>query len=299
LRLVWETDSRSAGSLCPWGKIIPGMRGDDAWRDIGLSLLGLALFSAFLNDRAERTLRRDLECTWPGSRFQVRLEPSGLYGALAGRVFRGTVRGEGIRTEDLPFRVEPGGGLQGRLRTLRLDLSDLTLRGVPFRSLSADIPDVRVDAWRGFASGHLTIRRAGEGTAIAQFTEEGLQQYLQRRRPALRELRLRLRPEGAEARATATLFVAPASVTVRAQVEIEDGRRINAVGAKVYVDDRLVAPALADRLMQMLNPLIDVERDLGLGDWVRLTHAELGDGLLTVYGSITIPNKPARVEKHP
>src|SRR5688500_16740285 len=139
----------------------------------GVTLLGLALFSGIAAERARFAAKRDLESAIPGSKFHVSVVPRGILGLAVGEAESATVRGKGFTVQDLPFHIEPRGGLLARIRTLNLDLTDIMLRGLPVKSLTAAIPRVRVDGMRVLFNGHFTIRGAESGTGVAVITADG------------------------------------------------------------------------------------------------------------------------------
>src|SRR5688572_31384248 len=97
----------------------------------GITLLGLALFSGIAAERARFAAKRDLEQAIPDSRFQVSVVPRGILGLAVGEAESATVRGKGFTVQELPFHIEPRGGLIARIRTLKLELTDITLRELP------------------------------------------------------------------------------------------------------------------------------------------------------------------------
>jgi hypothetical protein len=72
---------------------------------------------------------------------------------------------------------------------------------------------------------------------------------------------------------------------------VGEGRFLSAVGASVKVSGQEVPAVLTQHLLSALNPIIDVEHDLGLSDWLFVTSVEVGQGILTVRARVTIPVK--------
>ena len=268
----------------------------DFLKGAGITLLGLVLFSGFAAERARYAARRDLERAIPGSSFQVSVVPRGFLGLAVGEVDSATVRGKGFAVQNLPFTVEPRGGLLARLRTLKLELSDISLRDLPVKTLTASIPRVQVDGFRVLFNGHFTIRGAESGTGVAVITAEGLREFMAKKRPEFRELTVKLTPGEALVSGHAAVFLGPTPLEARVKIGVSEGRYLNAADAIVKLNGKEIPALLTQRLLQGLNPIIDVDRDLGLGDWLYVTSAEVGEGILTVRGRVTIPRKVAAVK---
>jgi hypothetical protein len=210
---------------------------------------------------------------------------------VIGHAYRATISGGGFASDTLPFALEPGGGARARVRHLVLDLQNIVLRDLPIRSLQADIPFVELDGLRALFSGHITLRSAQEGRGVAIITEEGLAQFLQKRRSQFRNLEIRLFAGEAFVKMETVLLVAPTQVQARAKIGIAEGRFLNAIDAVVSVGGKPLPAALTEKLLRSLNPILDIDRDLGLRDWLYVTDAEIGEGILTVRARVTIPQK--------
>ncbi len=266
----------------------------DALKDVGIALFGLAFFTGLLTGRAQHAAARDLHRALPGAPIQVTVESRGVFGMAVGQAYRVSITGSDFSAARLPFQLERGGGILASARHLELDLHNIVLADLPVQSLRADVPFVKVDGVRALFSGHLTLREAQAGTGVAVLTPEGLAAFLSKKRPELQNIRVRLTRGEATVAARTSIFVGLTDVEARAKVAIADGRYLNAVNATVMMNGKPLAPALAERLLGSLNPIIDVERDLRLSDWLYVTDAEIGDGTLTVRARVTIPRKEGR-----
>ena len=255
------------------------------------TLVGLAFFSGIASERARYAARRDLERAIPDSRFEVAIQPRGLLGYVTGDLESARITGRGFTIEQLPFTIEPRGGIHARLAKLELKLQDVSVRALPLQSLEAVIPGVRVDAARVLFNGHFTIRAAGEGIGEAVISESGLSQFIARKRPEFSDLNVTLQPGEALVRGRATLLIAPAPIEARVTLGVSEGRYLNAVEAAVKLNGQAVPAALTERLLQSLNPIIDVERDLGLGQWLYATGVAVEHGILKVRARVSIPLK--------
>jgi hypothetical protein len=262
---------------------------DDVVKDLGYAVIGLTLFSSLMTGRAQYAASRDLHRALPGANLNVRVDSRGVFGMALGQAYRVRIDGSHFGTATLPFALEPGGGPTAEARHLQLHLNDVVLAGLPVALLDADIPYVHVDAGRALFSGHLTLRSARPGTGIAVITEEGLAHFLASTRPQLADVRVSLGDQGISVRARTGLLLGMADVEVQAGLAVRQGRYLDAVDARVTVGGREVPTSLASRLMAMLNPVLDVERDLHLGDWLYVTGLVFQQGSVIVHARVTIP----------
>jgi hypothetical protein len=180
------------------------------------------------------------------------------------------------------------------VRHLELDFHDIVLHDLPVRSLNADVPFAKADAVRVLFDGHFRIRAAGVGSGTAVATSEGLRAFLTKTRPQFQDLQIKLVPGEAFVTAKAALFGPTTLIEARAKLAVADGRYLNAVDATVVLNGSPVSAAVTASLLRILNPVIDIERDLKLGKWLYVTGAEIGDGILTVRAKVTIPLKDGK-----
>lgn len=264
---------------------------NDGLRDAGYAVLGLALLSWILTDRVSHAARRELKTAFPTAHFDICVTPRGLLGMTVGQAYKAKISGGGFSAEKLPFRIEPGGGTVAGIRHLELDLHDIVLRDLGVQTLKADIPFVKADAGRVLFDGHLRFRGAGEGTGTAVLSEGQIERFLAKKRPQFQDLKVKLTSGEALISGKVNVLLPGTPFEAKTSVGIQDGRYLNAVNATVKLGDKPVLPSLALQMQQIVNPIIDVDKDLGLGEWLYITSAEIGEGILTVRGRVHIPAK--------
>ena len=71
-----------------------------------------------------------------------------------------------------------------------------------------------------------------------------------------------------------------------------DGTKLELTDAKIYFDWRRADPPGAQALLDLLNPVIDLNKDLGLHGAISVTKLRLRDGVLFIEGDTTIPIRP-------
>jgi hypothetical protein len=252
-------------------------------------ILGLALFAGFLNHRAERAIVHDLSRSAKGGELHANVRPRGLFGLLVGQGDTARVWGKGFTTEDLPFKVTSGSGLRARVRTLKFDFEDFTLRGAQVKRFSAVIPSVNLDIFRAFFDDRIVVRTAGEGTAEAVVDEKSLADFVTRKYPQLTDVEVKLLDGRILVGGNVNLLGAKTRLDAVSNLAIKDGRYVNAVDMTVALNNKEAAPFLRDTIINNLNPVLDFEKDLGLGGYFYATSLEMGKGLLTVRGRAMVP----------
>jgi hypothetical protein len=260
----------------------------DRLRDIGLALLGLALLNSAAKVWSEQALEKSLREQMRGGRIHVRVESSGLYGMLVGRAALARVTGTGVRIEELPFLVRAGGGMRSEVRSVRLDLRDVTFRGLDIRRMSVDLPDVSLDVDNLLFHDRLVLRRAGGGRVSFGVAPESIAAFARRRYPALQDVEVRLSDGEVRLAAALPLFGTVRRISAQGGLQLDEGGRVVLKDPDVRLDGRPTEPGLRSALLSALGPLLDVERDLGLRDVLRLDRVEVRAAELLLSGQVTI-----------
>lgn len=263
----------------------------DTLKDAGIAIAGLFLFSWLLNQRAEHAVKQEVARAVRGMDIHATVAPRGLFGLAVGQAYRVRVFGSGFQTDTIPFRLVPGGGLRASVRHLTLDFQNVTLRNLTVRSLRADIPFVTLDANQVFWNERIVLRTAGQGRGEAVLEAEALRVFLARKFPALKEPRVTLLPGRAQLNAEVLLFGVRSQIEARGRLAVLEGRYILIVDPLLRVNGKETTPQFAQAALKPFNPILDIEKDLGLGGFVTVEDVEIGEGILTVRGRATVPRQ--------
>jgi hypothetical protein len=90
----------------------------------------------------------------------------------------------------------------------------------------------------------------------------------------------------------AELLLLSTDFTVIARLEPAEGSRLNLAHARVLFDGTPADAALEKVLLDILNPVVDLDRDLGLSGAMKVEKVRLRDGVLRASGATTIPSRP-------
>ena len=262
----------------------------DELKDAAVVIFSLALLSGITRWRGEHALTHDLSRSLKGGHIETDIEPRGLLGLITGNSSVTTVRGRGFATDELPFKLDRGGWAKVHVSRLRFEFEDFKLKNLPVRKLTAEFPGVSLDAGKIAFDERIVIRRAGEGKAEAVVGAEALQQFISRKYSSLKDVTIRLTGGWAEVAATAPVVGGSSRIDGRCRFTPVDGKFIYATDATFHLNGKDATPAMTQMLLKMLNPIVDSDKDMGLGRFVYLTEVTVGEGTVTLRGRVRVPD---------
>lgn len=264
----------------------------DRLRDICLTLLGLALLNGAVKMRSEQALAKSLRDQMRGGRIHARVESSGLYGMLVGRAAVARVTATGCTLDDLPFRMRSGGGMRSEVRALQLALRDITFRGLPVRRMEVDVANVSLDIDNILFHDRLVVRRAGDGRATFAIAPDAIAGFARRRYPFLQDVEVHLAPGSVRLAAVLPLLGSLRRVSAEGGLRIDPGGVLALDASDVRIDGRTAEPGLRSAMLATLGPLLDIRRDLGLGDVLMLDRVEVLPDEVVLSGRVTLTPPP-------
>jgi hypothetical protein len=228
------------------------------------------------------------------ARVAVEVDLHGWWGGLTGDVGRATILASEFSTPGIPLFVEPERSRRGRLRELRLDLRDFTLAGLRIEALEARIPDCRYDLGLAQRQRKFRLSRSGEGTGWVRVREADLAAFVLRKFPEIKQVQITLKGGHVLVDGLGEFLIFQTRFFAVARLEPVDGRRLILAEAKIYLDGWRPADEEARRaLLGVLNPVVDLDKDLGLAGAIDLERIEIRDGVLIGWGRTRIPTRPA------
>ena len=262
-------------------------------------LLLLALFGFGLGignaeiSRFEREAAAEISAGLSGDsrKVQVDVVPDGL-AVVWGSLSRATITASDYSLEELPFFTDPERSQSGRIGELRLRLSNFHLRGLRIEELRADIPGCRYDF--GLARSERTFRlsRSGVGTGSVKILEQDLADYIVLKYAEVKSATVRVYKDVVWVEGYGEFLIFKTDFAIIAKLTAVDGTKLNLTDAKIYFDWRRADPASAQALLDLLNPVIDLDADLRLHGAISVTSIRLRDGVLVIDGETKIPVRP-------
>lgn len=209
--------------------------------------------------------------------------------ALFGDVHRVMITAGAFSSEELPFLTEPKRSQRGFLREFVVDMTDFRLRGLHVDQLHLDIPDSRFDFAAALHRNEFHLTRSGMGTANVTISQADLAAFIRRKYPNVKDVELRIDGDKLFLDGRAVFLGASTHFSVVARLETTDGVRLNLARARILLEGRPAEPALADLLVRTINPVVDLNADLGLEGAVRVEAMVLRNGVLKATGKVVIP----------
>lgn len=243
--------------------------------------------------RFERAAAAEIRSKLTGEspKVNVKVELNGI-ASLWGDLRSATISASAFATEGLPLFTEPERRRSGKLGTLRLRLSDFTLAGLRVESLSADIPGCRYDFGLVVSRRVFRLSRSGVGTGTVVLLEKDLEAFILKKYREIKRVTVKIDKDKVFVDGYGEFLIAKTNFQVIASLEPIDGTKLSLTNARIYFDWRRADEPARKVLLDTLNPVVDLQRDLGLYDAVTVEGLRLRDGKLTAWGSTRIPVKP-------
>ncbi|GIV20466.1 MAG: hypothetical protein KatS3mg023_2217 [Armatimonadota bacterium] len=242
--------------------------------------------------RLERSAERHILRQLGGSgQVQVQIQPRwGALGVLLARADTIRVQASGFRASQMPFWTEPPIPVwRGQAESVQIVLERFSLRGFPIRRLEATIPHVSLDSREAAFRLRIRLFGAGWGEGRVTLDEEGLTEFVRRRLPGVQSPRVRVTSSAIYITGELAVLLTAWRFEARGRVAVRNGRQIVIEDAQVSVEGENLPPAVVQKVIAALNPVLDVELDLNLGSAFLIERVEQEEGLVKLVGRATVP----------
>lgn len=242
--------------------------------------------------RLERAAERQILQQLGGSgQVQVHIQPRwGALGVLLARAETIRVHASGFRTAQMPFFTEtPVPAWRGRADNVQIVLEDFYLGGLPVRHLEATVPDISLDSREAALRLRIRLFGAGWGNGWVTIDEESLTEFVRRRLPEIHSPHVHVTPSDVRITGELVALLTPWRFEAKGGVGVRDGRQVVVENVQVRVEGEELPPAVVQKIVAALNPVLDVERDLRLGGAFVVERVEQGNGFLKLIGRATVP----------
>lgn len=264
---------------------------DDTAKGVTIGLLVLLLFHGSLESRARRASERQMREAFPSGgvvRAVVHSQPP--FGLYANDINTLDLYGNGVSSDPLPFVQTPRSGIKGHIRRLRLHLVDSMLKGLPISRLYAEIPHVTYDIGWAVNKNRLLIRGAGTGSIEVAISKGTIEAYaLKKYQRTISDVTIELNNNTLLMDGHLLILGAKARFTLAGALVTRDGRYVDIVATSVRLNGATMDSASTQRFLNNINPILDVDRDFQLGEYVRFTRVGARDQSIIIDGIATIP----------
>jgi hypothetical protein len=243
----------------------------------------------------ERLAANDIRSKLNGDRMHVSVKTklNGVLGGALGDLSMVTIRADAFETPALPLFTEPQLSHAGKVRTLRLELSDFTLAGLHCDRLEATIPDCRFDYNLALRHHQIRLSQSGTGDGLVRIAQKDLEAYILKKFREIKRVSVTITPKGITVEGYGEFLVISTNFSVEATLASPDGRTIELANCKILFDGRPAEAQASRVLLDTLNPVVDLPKDLKLLDAISVKGIRLGNGYLEAWGKTKIPVKPS------
>ncbi len=246
----------------------------------------------------EKTAAREIRERLGGGEIQVKIEPDGVDGLVQGRLNTLTVRARDFTLNGLPFTLTPERPQSGRIRQFVILMENARLRGLRAEWATAVIPEVRYDKGLALSRRIFRLSATGIGTCEIVVNEADLAAYLQRKyATSLREVAVQITPEQTTVQGIVALFGSEVRFRAVGTLAPRNGRYLDLAEVTIEIEGANLPPESANLLRQFLNPIIDIDRDLGIYDGIAVERVQSELGRMRALGKVWIPHPSSTGEK--
>ena len=263
----------------------------------------LALFAILLTlgrgaiREIEKNAAREIRQRIGDGTFTVRIEPDGVDGLAQGRLKTLTVHARDFTLNGLPFTLEPERPQSGRIKQFIMQMTNAHLRGLRAERAIAFIPEVYYDKSLALRKRIFRLSATGIGACEIVVNETDLAAYILRKyAPYIREVAVQITAEQTTVQGVAALFVGEVRFKAVGKLAPRDGRYLDLAEVRIEIEGANLPAESANLLRQFLNPIIDIERDLGLYDGLAIDTVISELGKMRALGRVWIPERGTRQE---
>lgn len=237
----------------------------------------------------EKTAAREIQQRI-GGKISVRIELDGARGLTEGKIKQLTVRAQGFTLDGFPFTLEPERPKSGHIRRFVMYLQDARLRGLRAETAWAEIPDIYYDRQLALSRRIFRLSDTGVGPAEIVVTQDDLADYIRRKyAPYIREVRVNITPTQTLVEGVTVLLTSEVRFRAMGVLKPREGRYLDLAEAQIEIEGAELPPQAVELLRQWLNPIIDLERDLGIYDGLYVDSVVSEAGRMRAVGKAWIP----------
>lgn len=252
-------------------------------------LAGAGLIDSEIS-KQEKRAAADISARLQGDnrQIQVDVQPHLSWG----HVKSASIQAQDFSLEELPLWTEPERSKAGRLDLLKLNLRNLTLKGLQIEELSAVIPNSRFDLNEVLNHGRIRLSKSGVGTGRVKIKEDALAAWITRKYPEIKRCKVEVMQDVVWVEGYGEFLIVKSDFTVIAKLRSPDGNKLELHEAKIYFNWQRADPFAAKTLLDLLNPVVDLNEDLGLAGAVKVEGIKCRNGVLEAWGAAQIPVRP-------
>lgn len=201
------------------------------------------------------------------------------------------IRASRFSTDGIPLFTEPEFSTKGRIRELNLALEDFSLGGLRVDRLQATIPECRFDWDLALSKKMIRLSRSGIGTGRVRVLAKDLEAWILRKFREIKRVEVRLDRDRVWVKGFGEFVIVQTEFEVMARLVPQEGSKLVLADAHVYFDGLLADEDVRTLVLQTLNPVVDLDADLGLAGAIQVEGIAMQGGVLEAWGATRIPER--------
>lgn len=228
----------------------------------------------------------------PDKWVRIGVKVDGLFTLPSGALASVRLQASRFSVSGIPLFCEPPTGRTARIGVLNLELKDFVLRGLRIEKLTASIPGCEYDLDVAKRKKIVRLAKSGTGAGEATVRETDLAAFLLYKYRDFQSVEVRLMRGRAVVTGRGKFGLFESSFRVIAKMSVRDPRKIDLTEASVFLDGSMVEAAAARSLLASVNPVMDLDEDLGLHGAFDVAEIAVAEGEMRLVGQARIPNRP-------
>lgn len=259
-----------------------------------LGLIGFGILTAANSEvkRFERGAEAFLATKLAGDQIKVSVRTSLGPEVLFGDVHAVLVKASGFQADGLPIFTEPKRSRRGNLREFHVVMENFMLRNLPVTRLEASLFNSRFDLSAAVRKRELHLSQSGTGTGSVEVDEQGLAHFIVSKYKDIKRAKVRFDRDKIWVEGHGNFFMVPTDFIVVARVRASSGTTLDLAESRIMLGNRVADEATKKLILQTFNPVVDLNKDLGLFGAVQIEDLVLRDGKMKATGKVHLPVDP-------
>jgi len=245
--------------------------------------------------RFENLAARDIRGTIRGAdaKVSVRTELNGIIGGPLGDLKKVSICASNFETDGVPLFTQPELSKKGLIRDLHIELKEFTIAGLRIQELVSDIPECHFDYALAVSKRKIRLSQSGVGRGQVLIREKDLEAFILRKFGEIKRIRVRVANDRVHVEGYGEFLILKSNFAVDANLIAIDGTKLALSNATILLDGHPADDVSRKALLDTLNPVVDLARDLKLYDAIIVDQLVLRDGVIRAAGATRIPQQPS------